>query len=411
MKLKLPINKKYIVGVSYGPDSMALLSMMIQKNYCFAVSFVNYHLRDESNFEQKKLIEFLKINKIKYYIKEVNYDNGNKNIEAWARDIRYSFFKEICKKESTNNIVIAHNEDDLIETYLIQKKRNSIVSRYGLQYTYEENGYNFYRPLLGYSKKELLEYCGENNIPYNIDKSNFDTKYLRNKLRINYVSKLSKEERDLIKKEITKENNKLKRTLLKIKPLIENTVILQKEILNLKVDDFNLLIAQKLKRVEISYGFSKKFALDIYEKIKNDINFEFKNEYFSICYSYKKFLIYQSYPLEYNYLISNLKDNDVFKINKESKYFSLISEKGAYIKSVSKDDYFCLNGINKKVSRMFIDQHAPKYLRSIWPGIYDISNKLIYTPHYQEGFEGKKESVLDFDLEELIKCFLLYKIK
>ena len=53
----------------------------------------------------------------------------------------------------------------------------------------------------------------------------------------------------------------------------------------------------------------------------------------------------------------------------------------------------------------------PKYLRNIWPGVYDENDVLLYTPHYQENGYKNKESVILFNDLVLIKCFLLYKIK
>ena len=75
------------------------------------------------------------------------------------------------------------------------------------------------------------------------------------------------------------------------------------------------------------------------------------------------------------------------------------------------NDYLEINGMRKKVSRLFIDQHMPKYLRNIWPGVYDENDVLLYTPHYQENGYKNKESVILFNDLVLIKCFLLYKIK
>ena len=90
MKLNLKLNNKYIIGVSYGPDSMALLDLFLKNHYDFVVCHINYHLREESNEEQKNLENYLKLYNIKYYIKEVSYKEENKNIEAWARNIRYT---------------------------------------------------------------------------------------------------------------------------------------------------------------------------------------------------------------------------------------------------------------------------------------------------------------------------------
>ena len=130
-----------------------------------------------------------------------------------------------------------------------------------------------------------------------------------------------------------------------------------------------------------------------------------------ITYSYKTFLISQNISKNYLYIICNLQKNDIFKIHKKSKFYPLIQTKGKYIKNVSKNDYLEINGIRKKVSRLFIDQHMPKYLRNIWPGVYDENDVLLYTPHYQENGYKNKESVILFNDLVLIKCFLLYKIK
>ena len=87
MKLNLKLNNKYIIGVSYGPDSMALLDLLLKNHYDFVVCHINYHLREESNEEQKNLENYLKLYNIKYYVKEVSYKEENKNIEETENKI------------------------------------------------------------------------------------------------------------------------------------------------------------------------------------------------------------------------------------------------------------------------------------------------------------------------------------
>ena len=117
--LSLDKNKKYLLACSYGPDSMALFDMLLNENYDFEVAHVNYHLRKESDGEENELREFC-IN----YNKTIHVKNISKkiehNIEAECRKIRYAFFKEVYDKHRFDALLVAHNEDDHLETYLLQ---------------------------------------------------------------------------------------------------------------------------------------------------------------------------------------------------------------------------------------------------------------------------------------------------
>ena len=130
--------------------------------------------------------------------KGVGY-NKNKLVIDWKNSIGYKVH------------FIYYDIEDEIEIIDYKSKGQTLTIKY------KENGFIFYRPLLKYSKDYLLKYCNKFHIPYSIDKSNFDTKYLRNNLRINYVSKLTKEERKNIKKDIFEDNRILKNKLDLIK--------------------------------------------------------------------------------------------------------------------------------------------------------------------------------------------------
>ena len=108
--------KPYILGCSFGPDSMALLNMLIEQEYDVIVAFVNYHKREESKYEEKSLKEFCKTHNIKFYGLDCRllHKPENANFQAWARDVRYNFFKEIYDQENACGLLIAHNQDDAI---------------------------------------------------------------------------------------------------------------------------------------------------------------------------------------------------------------------------------------------------------------------------------------------------------
>jgi tRNA(Ile)-lysidine synthase len=113
------------------------------------------------------------------------------------------------EKHRASALFVAHQQDDLIETYLIQKQRNSRVNYYGIEPVILMKNMTIVRPLLSFSKQDLLDYCHENRVPFSIDVSNFETKYLRNKIRLQVVARLTEIERYQILKEINENNDML----------------------------------------------------------------------------------------------------------------------------------------------------------------------------------------------------------
>lgn len=111
---------------------------------------------------------------------------------------------------------MAHQMDDCIETYIFQKRRNMVCSWYGLKEESSRHGYFIHRPLLGYTKKELEEYCIDHQISYGIDESNLTNHYTRNEIRHTMIESMSKDEKvEYIhriqdeNKELTKQNEEI----------------------------------------------------------------------------------------------------------------------------------------------------------------------------------------------------------
>ena len=209
MKLNLDKDKKYILGCSSGPDSMCLFSLLLKEKCDFVVCNIDYNYRKNSIEETELVREFCKQNNVLFFTKSVQHLNIFHNFEAWARDVRYDYFNEIGNKLGIENVLVAHNEDDLLETYLMQKERKSLVTYYGLNRSYKRKNMIIYRPLLNYKKSDLLAYCKNNNVPYILDPTNSDTTYKRNYYRHLVVGKMSEKERDCLKKEIKDKNIEL----------------------------------------------------------------------------------------------------------------------------------------------------------------------------------------------------------
>ena len=189
---KLPINipeTDYIViGCSAGPDSMALLHYLIHnsKNKIIC-AHINHNVRKESKEEEKYLNNLCKNENIIFESIKINKYTEN-NFENEARKKRYNFYEQILTKYNSKYLFLAHHGDDLIETILMKIERGSNLEGYaGIKEVSKKKNYFIIRPLLEYSKQDLIEYNKRYNIKYYLDKSNEDTTYTRNRYRKNIL--------------------------------------------------------------------------------------------------------------------------------------------------------------------------------------------------------------------------------
>lgn len=180
-----------VVGVSGGPDSMALLNALIniRKNsnfkFTITVAHINHMIRVEADEETKYVQNFCKQNNIECFIKKEKVEKIAKNekigTEEAGRKVRYSFFDEVAKKVNANKIATAHNANDNAETVLMNIIRGSGTS--GLKGIEPIRENKYIRPLINSTRTEIEEYCEEQNLTPKIDKSNMENIYTRNKIR------------------------------------------------------------------------------------------------------------------------------------------------------------------------------------------------------------------------------------
>ena len=189
----IPQGKKLVVACSGGPDSMFLLSKILEKisPANILVCHVNYHQRSESDNDEMVVTNFCKKNHLKYFIldtsKEPSNLNAKGNFQALARCLRYDFCCQIALANATRWILVAHHKQDSLETFIIQKKRKNLVKYYGLAkkapYVFENRTFWLLRPLLNYSKEIILQDLHRKEITYAVDSSNAKNTYLRNRIR------------------------------------------------------------------------------------------------------------------------------------------------------------------------------------------------------------------------------------
>ena len=184
-------SKKFLLAVSGGADSAVLSHLFRVSGFEFQIAHVNYHFRGEdSNLDQKVVEDFCKKNNIKFHLKDVSEEEKTemKSLQNWAREVRYDFFFNLLENENLDFIVTAHHLNDELETFIINLSRGSGIK--GLS-GIPKNENRILRPFLTFSKSEIYAFAEENNIDFREDKSNQKDDYLRNKIRIKIVPKIT----------------------------------------------------------------------------------------------------------------------------------------------------------------------------------------------------------------------------
>jgi tRNA(Ile)-lysidine synthase len=182
--------KKYLVAVSGGRDSMALLFALHSLGYRkLVVCHLNHHLRGAAATADARLAG-MAARKL-----GMGFELGEANVrqhavitklslETAARDLRYAFFRSCARDHRCRRIFLGHHADDQIETCLFNFLRGSGAAGLGgmkpLAYAH---GLAILRPMLGIMRDEITTFVTERSIPYHDDRSNADLSHTRNMLR------------------------------------------------------------------------------------------------------------------------------------------------------------------------------------------------------------------------------------
>jgi tRNA(Ile)-lysidine synthase len=174
-----------IVALSGGPDSMCLFDVLYALKDSLQINLMachyNHRLRGEDSYNDEKFVKKIcRERGIECLFGLAEKDNQFKNEEK-AREARYAFFEKILGDRRGAKMAIAHNSNDLAETFLMRLLRGTGLK--GLSGIPPIRG-NFIRPLLSVSREEIEQYLNQNKLPFRIDKSNYDAKITRNFLRL-----------------------------------------------------------------------------------------------------------------------------------------------------------------------------------------------------------------------------------
>ena len=189
---------RYIVAVSGGIDSVALLHMLTQnKNLELVVAHFDHGIRPDSAEDTEFVAGLAREHNLPFVTERVELGDGAS--EALARQKRYNFLQKSRKKNMANAVVTAHHQDDVIETALLNVLRGT--KRLGLVSLKSTDV--IIRPLLHMTKEEIKSYANKHNLKWREDPTNQETYYKRSRIR------------QIIKKSLTVENRQSILNLLK----------------------------------------------------------------------------------------------------------------------------------------------------------------------------------------------------
>lgn len=372
----------WIVAVSGGPDSMALLDVLNNKGYHLVAAHVNYLTRETSLRDQKIVENYCREHRIQFEIKKFDLENTN-NFQHDAREFRYEFFKDLVFKHEAQGVALGHHFDDDLETYVFQKNRKMYSDSIGLSKETVIKGIKVWRPLLEYHKDEILEYCHEKNLEYGIDESNLQLDYTRNQIRQS-ISLLPYEKYQQLVSEMLAERQawmNLKQEIHESVNSWENLVPLQSYVKIEKSIRFlflrEWLRQQGVEISEISENYLKEIDKNI---VKKSANYQFGS--LTLMSSYHEFSLFKKE--NYSYTIHSL---DYL----ETKHFSIqktglkrqgltvsLKDFPLTIRNAQEGDKIKMRYGRKKVSRFLIDQKIPHWDRFTWPVVENAQKEIIF---------------------------------
>ena len=167
-------NKKVLVSLSGGVDSMVLITILHWLDFDIVAGHINYNNRSETTIEQEFLEQWCEYNGIKLYIKNINEikrsTTKRSDYEIITKNMRLDFYKEIITKENIDYVLLAHHKDDIIENIFanICRGRNYLDLAVIRQHT-TISDIKIGRPMINYYKTTIYEFADKYQVPYFLD--------------------------------------------------------------------------------------------------------------------------------------------------------------------------------------------------------------------------------------------------
>ena len=369
---------KCVVACSGGPDSMALLDQLNKQGKDIVVAHVNYKHRDTADRDEKIVKEYCKKYDIPVRVLYPVHEKGN--FQAWARDVRYAFFEEVADEFDTKLLYVAHQMDDVIETYLFQKNRNMICDWYGLKEKSVRHGYQIIRPLLNFTKSELQQYCNDNGVSFGIDESNLTNHYTRNVIRHTQIEKMDRNEKEEWILKIQNENDFWQIKRAGIEDFLKNG---NRDVDSLLNQEDGWLYLDTFLFQALSHHFSRKYMEELCVQLKRNVLIEIEDH---LLERHNEKLYLMPKPQNVYYTLNELeyKDFKEFSIMNHGQTIESFSVEASdfplVVRRVKVNDVISMRFGNKNVHRFFVDRKICKIYRKYWLVVENNAGKVIFVP-------------------------------
>lgn len=442
-----------VVGVSGGPDSLALLHFLKEQQKLWKLKIIAAHvdhlLRGEESKQDYLFVEqFCRERKIIFEGTKVNvgkYQEEHKvSVQVAARECRYRFFKEVMTKHKTTCLALAHHGDDQVETILMRQIRGAYgFGLAGIRVKRPFDNGEIIRPFLCVSKEEIIDYCLKEGLKPRIDQSNFTSKYLRNRIRNQILPILKKEnpsvhlkfqqqselmledeqllqslaEKELARIVTKKSNNEV---VLSISQFNSSPIALQRrcfqlilnylhnesipEISTIHIDTFLIFLKNSHPSGFLSFpeGLVIKKSYDQCTLVFKDINRP------------ERYLFYLPLPgmvsIKTGKIIGEITELCP-RVNLNKSVIICDLEKltlPLMVRSREQGDRLDIKGMqgSKQLKRLFIDEKIDREQRDRWPVVVDGNNSIIWVPQLRRSTiacptkETQKFLVLHYENQE-----------
>jgi tRNA(Ile)-lysidine synthase len=431
-ELKIKYGDTVVAGVSGGPDSMALLSLLIQVKKALDIEIVCAHVNHNTGrpgqFEEQKFVEkFCRNHNVIFETMTIE-DYGDDNFHNEAHTKRYNYFSGLIKKYNAKYLFTAHHGDDLIETILMRIVRGSTLRGYsGFSKEIDKGSYKIVRPLMNLTKDEILAYDKKNKIPYALDSSNQKDVYTRNRFRKYIVPEFKKEDKNVHNKFY-----KFSRTLIEYNEYIDKEVA--KKIKTIYIDEVlnveKFIQEDKVIQMKIIYYILEHIYQDdlmlvtdrhaeilceVINSKRANVKVHLPNNVQAIK-SYNTLVLANleqkrnEYEIEINKFVnlpngrnievvdkSDATDNYICRLSKEDVVLPL------HVRTRKDGDKMAVKGMigNKKINDIFINEKISTNERDLWPVVVDNEENIVWLP-------GLKKSKFDKQKDENYDIILKY---
>ena len=399
--LNINADEPVIVACSGGPDSMFLLSVLNNLGLKVVCAHVNHNVRVESVDEYKFMEDYCSKNNIIFEGTELT-SAPTKDFENYARMFRYKFFEELIKKYNSKYLFTAHHGDDLIETILMRISRGSTLNGYaGFNFITEKPNYKIIRPLIYMTKEEIENYNDNNNIPYNIDNTNFEDEHTRNRFRHKVLPFLKNENKN-IHKQFIKYHNTVQSYYDYVNNLVykNKAKMFKNDILDLnqynELDEFlkDKLLCEIIRDYypDDLYYVGSSHVNEIVKLINSDKasltislprGIKIHKEYDKLIFNFKE-TTYNDYfyelkeenetPMGNIYIVSESNDTSNFTIRlKKDSYI---------IRNIKEGDKMTVKNMTspKKIKDILINEKIPANIRKKLPVLVNSNNEIVWIP-------------------------------